>query len=153
MLKMGMMPYVAKTPLYSEVLIDPTERVEAQVVEDNWDNWVFELEAEPDFEGDAGLNQFFHGGNPRALVGGVTVGTQSVFVTQRHGRPGRTAVFFGGLKSFTGTHCEKHSDWPSDGRSCGGHNKGVVDLVVVMIINDDRQLVGRFFSAHGCSSP
>jgi len=52
MLKMGMMPYVAKTPLFSEVLIDPTERVEAQVVEDNWDNWVFELEAEPDFEGE-----------------------------------------------------------------------------------------------------
>ena len=52
MLKMGMMPYVAKTPLYSEVLIDPTERVETQVVEDNWNNWVFELEAEPDFEGE-----------------------------------------------------------------------------------------------------
>ena len=31
MLKMGMMPYVAKTPLYSEVLIYPTERVETQV--------------------------------------------------------------------------------------------------------------------------
>ena len=52
MLKMGLMPYVAKTPLYSEVLIDPTDRVESQVVEDNWDNWVFELEAEPDFEGE-----------------------------------------------------------------------------------------------------
>ena len=26
--------------------------MEAQVVEDNWDNWVFELEAEPDFEGE-----------------------------------------------------------------------------------------------------
>jgi hypothetical protein len=52
MLKMGLMPYVAKTPLYSEVLIDPSERVEAQVVEDKWDNWVFELEAEPDFEGE-----------------------------------------------------------------------------------------------------
>jgi len=52
MLKMGLMPYVAKTPLYSEVLIDPTERVEQQVVEDQWNNWVFELEAEPDFEGE-----------------------------------------------------------------------------------------------------
>jgi hypothetical protein len=52
MLKMGLMPYVAKTPLYSEVLINPTERVEQQVVEDNWDNWVFELQAEPDFEGE-----------------------------------------------------------------------------------------------------
>ncbi|MDF1575619.1 MAG: hypothetical protein P1P86_10575 [Bacteroidales bacterium] len=52
MLKMGLMPYVAKTPLYSEVLIDPTGRIENQVVEDNWNNWVFELEAEPDFEGE-----------------------------------------------------------------------------------------------------
>jgi len=52
MLKMGLMPYVAKTPLYSEVLINPTERVEQDVVEDKWNNWVFELEAEPDFEGE-----------------------------------------------------------------------------------------------------
>ena len=52
MLKMGMMPYVAKTPLYSEVIINPTDAVEQDVVEDNWNNWVFELEAEPDFEGE-----------------------------------------------------------------------------------------------------
>ena len=52
MLKMGLMPYVAKTPLYSEVLINPTERVGQDVVEDKWNNWVFELEAEPDFEGE-----------------------------------------------------------------------------------------------------
>ena len=52
MLKMGLMPYVAKTPLYSEVLIDPTERVEQQVVEDRWKNWVFELEFDPEFEGE-----------------------------------------------------------------------------------------------------
>jgi len=52
MIKMGLMPYVAKTPLYSEVLINPTERVEQDVVEDKWNNWVFELEAEPDFEGE-----------------------------------------------------------------------------------------------------
>jgi hypothetical protein len=52
MLKMGLMRYVAKTPLYSEVLIDPSERVEQQVVEDRWKNWVFELELEPEFEGE-----------------------------------------------------------------------------------------------------
>lgn len=52
MLKMGLMPYVARTPLYSEVIIDPTERVGRQEVVDNWNNWVFELEAEPDFEGE-----------------------------------------------------------------------------------------------------
>jgi hypothetical protein len=52
MLKMGMMPYVAKTPLYSEVIINPTDAVERDVVEDNWNNWVFELQAAPDFEGE-----------------------------------------------------------------------------------------------------
>jgi hypothetical protein len=52
MLKMGLMPYVARTPLYSEVIIDPSARVESQVVVDRWNNWVFELEAEPDFEGE-----------------------------------------------------------------------------------------------------
>ena len=57
MLKMGLMPYVAKTPLYSEVLIDPTDRVESQVVEDNWDNWVFELQAVPEFEGEESLTE------------------------------------------------------------------------------------------------
>jgi len=57
MLKMGMMPYVAKTPLYSEVVIDPTEGVEQQVIEDRWANWVFELQAEPDFEGEEALKE------------------------------------------------------------------------------------------------
>jgi len=52
MLKMGLMPYVARTPLYNEVLIQPSERVAKEVVVDRWNNWVFELEAEPDFEGE-----------------------------------------------------------------------------------------------------
>jgi hypothetical protein len=52
MLKMGLMPYVAKTPLYTEVLIQPSELVAKDVVVDRWNNWVFELEAEPDFEGE-----------------------------------------------------------------------------------------------------
>lgn len=57
MLKMGLMSYVAKTPLFSEVLINPTERVEKQVVADNWNNWVFELEAEPEFEGEESFKE------------------------------------------------------------------------------------------------
>jgi len=57
MLKMGMMPFVAKTPLYSEVLINPTEAMETQEVEDNWNNWVFELEFEPDFEGEESFKE------------------------------------------------------------------------------------------------
>ena len=57
MLKMGLMPYVAKTPLFSEVEINPTDRVEKQVVTDNWNNWVFELEAEPEFEGEESFKE------------------------------------------------------------------------------------------------
>ncbi len=52
MLKMGLMPYVARTPLYDEVVIQPSERVTKEVVVDRWNNWVFELEVEPDFEGE-----------------------------------------------------------------------------------------------------
>lgn len=52
MLKMGLMPYVAKTPLYNEVIINPSERIVKQEVVDRWNNWVFELEFEPDFEGE-----------------------------------------------------------------------------------------------------
>ena len=52
MMKMGLMPYVARTPLYKEVIIDPTESVERQEVVDRWNNWVFRLGAEPRFEGE-----------------------------------------------------------------------------------------------------
>ncbi len=51
MMKMGMMPYVALTPLYDEVLIQPTESIGHDEVVDMWNNWVFELEAEPEFDG------------------------------------------------------------------------------------------------------
>lgn len=52
MLEMGLMSYVARTPLYKEVIIESSERVESQTVVDKWNNWVFELEAEPEFEGE-----------------------------------------------------------------------------------------------------
>ncbi len=52
MLKMGLMPFVAKTPLYDQVVIDPTEQMVSQEVVDRWNNWVFELQIEPQFEGE-----------------------------------------------------------------------------------------------------
>ena len=57
MLKMGLMPYVATSPLFKEVLIDPTGSVEKQVVEDRWNNWVFELDAEPRVEEEESLKE------------------------------------------------------------------------------------------------
>jgi len=57
MLKMGLMPYVASSPLFKDVIINPSESVEKQVVEDRWNHWVFELDAEPNFEGEESLKE------------------------------------------------------------------------------------------------
>ncbi len=57
MLKMGLMPYVATSPLYQEVIIDPTVNVEKQEVEDRWNHWVFELEAQPRMEAEESLKE------------------------------------------------------------------------------------------------
>ncbi len=52
MLKMGLMRYVARTPLYSEIDISHSGKLEAQEVVDRWNNWVFELRFSPFFEGE-----------------------------------------------------------------------------------------------------
>ena len=56
-LKMGLMPYVARTQHFSEVEISASEQVGQRHVEDRWNNWVFEIEAEPDFEGEETLSE------------------------------------------------------------------------------------------------
>ncbi|HYQ56208.1 MAG TPA: hypothetical protein VEP89_02595 [Draconibacterium sp.] len=51
MLKMGLMRYVARTPIYKEVKIEYTAvSQEEEEVVDRWNNWVFEIETEPDYE-------------------------------------------------------------------------------------------------------
>lgn len=50
MMKMGLMRYVARTPIYREVSIKHTGAIEEEQVSDKWDNWVFELETLPRFE-------------------------------------------------------------------------------------------------------
>jgi len=59
MMKMGLMRYVARTPLYSEVKIGHTENMVQQEVVDRWNNWVFEIEAEPNFDIEESLKRFF----------------------------------------------------------------------------------------------
>lgn len=49
MLKMGLMRYVAKTPLFDEIDIRHNSRLEAEEVTDNWNYWVFELQTSPRF--------------------------------------------------------------------------------------------------------
>lgn len=50
MMKMGLMRYVAKTPVYSQVNIQPSRELVAEEVIDRWNNWVFELETRPSVE-------------------------------------------------------------------------------------------------------
>lgn len=50
MLKLGLMQFVAKTGLASEITIDFTSDEEEETIEDKWDSWVFEI------SGDAWVN-------------------------------------------------------------------------------------------------
>jgi hypothetical protein len=49
MLKLGLMNYVARSPLFSEVDIINNSELEHEQVVDNWNNWVFRLSTEPFF--------------------------------------------------------------------------------------------------------
>jgi hypothetical protein len=50
LMKMGLMRYVAKTPVYNEIEITHNSGLEQELVTDRWNNWVFELSTEPQFE-------------------------------------------------------------------------------------------------------
>jgi len=57
MLKMGLMRYVAKTPLFNEIEIAHNRDLESEEVIDRWNNWVFELSTEPQFESEESSKQ------------------------------------------------------------------------------------------------
>lgn len=57
MMKMGLMRYVARTPLYSEVEINPSREMVKQEVVDRWNNWIFRLESRPSYEGEETLKR------------------------------------------------------------------------------------------------
>lgn len=48
MIKMGLMRYVARTPIFNEIEIGFSESLEATEVIDRWNNWVFELQTSPE---------------------------------------------------------------------------------------------------------
>ena len=52
MMKMGLMRYVAHTPLYREIDISHSDHLEEEEVTDRWNNWLFELHFSPFFEGE-----------------------------------------------------------------------------------------------------
>lgn len=50
MLQMGLMKYVARTPVFSEIEINYNSELEQELVVDKWNNWVFALGTEPQFK-------------------------------------------------------------------------------------------------------
>ena len=57
MLKMGLMRYVARTPLFNEIEITHNTELEQEEVIDRWNNWVFELSTEPQYEAEEANKQ------------------------------------------------------------------------------------------------
>ncbi|MGQ9621746.1 MAG: hypothetical protein ACUVTX_12335, partial [Bacteroidales bacterium] len=53
LLKMGLMRYVAKTPLAGEIEIRHNQKLQAAEVEDKWNYWVFEIQTSPRYNAEA----------------------------------------------------------------------------------------------------
>ena len=58
MIKMGLMRYVARTPIHKEIDINHMGKAKEEMVFDKWNNWVFELETRPRFEGEETRKEF-----------------------------------------------------------------------------------------------
>ncbi len=58
MMKMGLMRYVARTPIFKEVNISHSGISEEEEVRDKWNNWVFEMETRPNFESEESYKEF-----------------------------------------------------------------------------------------------
>ncbi len=57
LLKMGLMRYVARTPVFSQIEIKHNSDLEKEEVIDKWNNWVFELSTEPQFQAEEANKQ------------------------------------------------------------------------------------------------
>jgi hypothetical protein len=58
MLQMGLMKYVARTPLFNEIEIRHNSELAQEQVIDKWNNWVFALSTEPQFQSEESDKQF-----------------------------------------------------------------------------------------------
>jgi hypothetical protein len=58
LMKMGLMRYVARTPVFSEIEIRNNSNLEQEEVVDRWNNWVFELRTSPFFSAEKSYNRF-----------------------------------------------------------------------------------------------
>ncbi len=57
-LKIGLMRYIAKTPLIDEIRIGHEPGLELEEVKDHWDNWVFELSSSPRYSAEESAKRF-----------------------------------------------------------------------------------------------
>ncbi len=58
MMKMGLIRYVAKTPIHQEVVISHSSEFQEEEIMDKWNNWVFEIETSPRYESEESLTEF-----------------------------------------------------------------------------------------------
>ncbi|QGY46326.1 hypothetical protein GM418_22475 [Maribellus comscasis] len=58
MIKMGLMRYVARTPIHKEIIISHDGKQQEEEVIGRWNNWVFELETRPRFEWEETLKEY-----------------------------------------------------------------------------------------------
>jgi hypothetical protein len=66
MIKMGLMSYIARTPLADRLSISFDEEIEAVVAEDPWDSWVFKASAYADADGEQTTSELDLSGSIRA---------------------------------------------------------------------------------------
>lgn len=59
LLKLGLMRYVAKTPLASEITIGHNPGLKAEEVIDKWNSWIFELSVSPRFDAEESYSRVF----------------------------------------------------------------------------------------------
>lgn len=57
-IKMGLMRYVARTPFFDEIDIKNTREIKQHEIEDKWNNWVFELQTNPQYNGEETYKRF-----------------------------------------------------------------------------------------------
>jgi len=59
MMKMGLMRYVARTPLANEIEITNNRSLQQAEVIDRWNNWVIELQTSPRFNAEESYKRFY----------------------------------------------------------------------------------------------
>jgi len=59
LIKMGLMRYVARTPVFSEIEISSNSSLKQEEVVDKWNSWVFELQTSPRYTAEESYKRFF----------------------------------------------------------------------------------------------